>query len=489
MKYFQNINLFSFYLLFLFSFNYTSSNKYLKLPISLIDFPSKEELSSINIYNLLTKLSKSRIQTRITLGSNRQILPCDISFEHYPLYVSSILCEENIIKFNQEESRTFINYDKIDGYNINQNCLKCNTSKDIFYFNHDKINEAVPLFFIFGSLLTTESKSISAEIGFKPTKPKNDPSVLNLLLQLKKANLISNKNFFFHLDTNENKGNLLLGAYNEKFFQNYQKFKYFYVSAENGNIEYWQFLLDNAYYGNNYICEKNKVIISLKQYFIYVPFYIKSILDNDFFKELTEKKICELINLNNTSTYFYVCDDTIDINKMKNFSFFPTNLNEPIEFILSPKDLFFKFGKNKLLYIIGFNYNVDYWKFNLPFIMKYQPVFDLDNKIISIYNDLNLFSEDDFIYNNEQNKNNPSNEFKEKEGNNFGIKILYFFIFLFLILIILILFKKIFDYYKKGKNKENDESQLLEFRDMSNYNEDSQDNNKKDNSKENKIIA
>ena len=276
---------------------------------------------------------------------------------------------------------------------------------------------------------------------------------------------------------------------NEKFFQNYQKFKYFYVSAENGNIEYWQFLLDNAYYGNKYICEKNKVIISLKQYFIYVPFYMKSILDNDFFKELTEKKFCELINLNNTSTYFYVCDDSIDINKMKNFSFFPTNLNEPIEFILSPKDLFFKFGKNKLLYIIGFNYNVDYWKFNLPFIMKYQPVFDLDNKIISIYNDLNLFSEDDFIYNNEQNKNNPSNEFKEKEGNNFGKKILYFFIFLFLILIILILFKKIFDYYKKGKNKENDESQLLEFRDMSNYNEDSQDNNKKDNSKENKIIA
>ena len=72
------------------------------------------------------------------------------------------------------------------------------------------------------------------------------------------------------------------------------KFKYFYVSAENGNIEYWQFLLDNAYYGNKYICEKNKVIISLKQYFIYVPFYIKSILDNDFFKELTEKKFCEI---------------------------------------------------------------------------------------------------------------------------------------------------------------------------------------------------
>ena len=152
MKYLYNINLFFFYLLFLFSFNYISPNKYLKLPLSIIDFPSKEELSSISVNNLLIKLSKSRIQTSITIGSNRQILPCDISFEHYPLYVSSILCEENIIRFNQDASRTFMNYDKIDGYNINQNCLKCNTSKDIFYFNHDNINEAVPLFFILGSL-------------------------------------------------------------------------------------------------------------------------------------------------------------------------------------------------------------------------------------------------------------------------------------------------------------------------------------------------
>ena len=142
--------------------------------------------------------------------------------------------------------------------------MRCNISKDNFYFNNDNINEGVPLFFIFGSILQTEFKTVSAEIGFKPTKSKKDPGVLNLLLQLKKSNLISNKNFFFHLNTNENKGDLLLGAYNEKFFQNSKKFKYFYVSAENGNIENWEFLLDNAYYGKKYIGEKNKVVLSLK---------------------------------------------------------------------------------------------------------------------------------------------------------------------------------------------------------------------------------
>ena len=467
MKHIYNFNIFSLYFLLFYSSKFVSTHKYLNLPLNIVGFPSKEELSSINIENLLVKLFDVRIQTQITLGSNKQILPCDISFEHYPLYVSSIICEENIIKFNQDISQTFVNYDKIDGLNLNQNCLRCNTSKDIFYFNNDNINEGVPIFFILGSMLQTEFKSVSAEIGFRPTKSKKDPGVLNLLLQLKKTNLISNKNFFFFLNINENKGDLLLGAYNQKFFHNSKKFKYFYLSAENGNIENWEFLLDNAYYGKKYIAEKNKVVLSLKQYFIYVPFYVKKILDENFFKKLYEQKICDYINLNNTSTYFYVCDDTIDINQMEDFSFFPTNLNEPIEFILTPKDLFYKFGNNKLLYIIGFNYNIDYWKFNLPFIMKYQPIFDLDNKIISIYNDLNLFSEEDFNLD----TNNSKNELREKAGNNYISKILIFLLILFLILIFLVLFKKIFDYYKKGKSREAKESQLLEFQDMTYNNE------------------
>ena len=94
--------------------------------------------------------------------------------------------------------------------------------------------------------------------------------------------------------------------------------------------------------------------------------------------------------------------------------------------------------------------------------MKYQPIFDLDNKIISIYNDLNLFSEEDF----NPDINNLKNELNEKEENNYISKILFFFLILFLILILLVLSKKIFDYYKRGKSKEKNESQLLEFQDM-----------------------
>lgn len=490
MKYINNIHLFSLCFLFLFTSKSVLSINYVRLPLKIIDFPSKEELSIINAQSLLVKLSRTRFQTNIIIGSNKQVLPCDISFEHYPLYVSSKLCEENIIKYNQDMSSSFINYDKIDGNNLNQNCLKCNTTKDVFYFNND--NNAVPLLFVLGSMLQSEFKSISAEIGFRPTKPKTDPSVLNILLQLKKANLISTKNFFFHLDTNQNKGDLFLGAYNDKFFQNSEKFKYFYVSAANGNIEYWEFLLDNAYYGQKYIGEKNKVVFSLKQCFIYVPYYMKKILDNDFFKALYDKKKCDLINLDKTSTFFYVCDDNIDIYQMKDFRFFPTNLYEPIEFVLSPKDLFIHFGNNKLLYIIGFNYDIDYWKFNLPFIMKYQPIFDIENKIISIYNDINLFNENDLINSINNNSQNTNKEIKEKEGKKYTNNILFFILSLFLIFILIIIVRKAFFCIKMGKQKEkekeNREGQLLEFQYM-NYdnNEDSNEKNEK-NLNENKIL-
>ena len=165
-------------------------------------------------------------------------------------------------------------------------------------------------------------------------------------------------------------------------------------------------------------------------------------------------KQCDIINLNNTSTYFYICDDTIDIYKMKKFSFFPNSLNEPIEFILSPEDLFFKFGKNKPLYIIGFNYDIDYWKFNLPFIMKYQPIFDIENKIITIYNDLNLFNESDFnIDTNTKNTNNELKGGKTKRETNF-FKIISIFIYcLFLKLIKFITTKKKLFHYRQGKYK------------------------------------
>ena len=477
---------FSFFLFFL--IKGVSSQNYLKLPLNLVSFPNEQELLSITTENLLEKLSKTRLQTKITIGSNKQTLPTDISFEHYTVYVSSILCEENIIKFNQASSTSFFNFGKIDGLNINQNCLKCNTSKDEFYFNdvnNEPSNKGVPITFILGYMLQTQFNSISAEIGFLPTKPKNEPSVLNLLVQLKKSNVIVNKNFMFHLNVKEKKGDLLIGAYNDKFYHNFDKFKYFYVSADNGNIQFWEFLLDNAYYGKKYICEKNKVVLSLNQYFIYAPYYMKKILDEDFFKELYDKKICELINLNKTSTYFYVCDDTIDINKMKNYHFFPYNLNEPIEFVLSPQDLFLKFGKNKLLYIIGFNYDFDYWHFNLPFIMKYQPIFDIENKIIAFYNDLNQFNENDFTLEENVNPNpNPktdiNNNEKNEKGAGYYAKVVFIIILLlFLIITIFVLVRKIlFKNYKQKNPGESRDSQLLEFQDMSKENnEDSKDNN------------
>lgn len=444
---------------------------YFKLPFEISGLPTKEELITISPKNLIYKLSKVRIKTNLTIGSNKQILPTDISLDHFQLYVSGNKCKEkNLIIFNQDKSKSFIDLNKIDSYNFNQNCLKCNISKDYFYFeNNININNKIQLSFVLGSLLKEEFKDISAEIGFKPNKDKNEPSINNFLTQLKFQKSISNRNFMLNFFKNKESiidGQLIIGGFSDKYYQNSEKLKYFYISAENRNIEGWEFLLENAYYGKKYISRDNKVIISTKDMFIHPPFYMKKFLDIEFFNEYVNKSLCQLYNLENTSSYFYECDDRININKMKNFVFYPQNLNDPAEIVFSPEDLFYKFNNNKYLFLMEFNDNASNWIFCLLFIMKYQPIFDIDNKIISILNNI----DEDFLYN----KRSQKNKLNANERNiNYKKEILISFLIIALLLTIFILLKIMTKYYKKRNPKEIKESQYLEFRDMSNYYKDS----------------
>ena len=148
-----------------------------------------------------------------------------------------------------------------------------------------------------------------------------------------------------------------------------------------------------------------------------------------------------------------------------------------------------KFGRNKLLYIIGFNYDFDYWHFNLPFIMKFQPIFDTENKIIAFYNDLNLFNESDFT--NDENTNinsdiNNNNEKNEKGAGYYAKFVFIIILLLFLIITIFVLVRKaLFKNYNKNKPEESRESQLLEFQDMSKENNEGSKDNK--NEIENKL--
>ncbi len=58
--------------------------------------------------------------------------------------------------------------------------------------------------------------------------------------------------------------------------------------------------------------------------------------------------------------------------------------NENIYFILTPKDLFYKF-KNKLYYLIIFQPFNSNWIFGIPFFTKYLINFNRDKKIIGFY--------------------------------------------------------------------------------------------------------
>jgi len=156
---------------------------------------------------------------------------------------------------------------------------------------------------------------------------------------------------------------------------------------------------------------------------------------------------------------------------MKNFTFYPQNLNEPIEITFTPKDLFYKLNDNKYLFLMEFNEHNNEWIFSLTFIMKYQPIFDMENKLISIYDNIDFINDIDFLKN-EKTENNELNNIKNNKKNSTN-KLILFVLLFFLLLMLIIIIKNMIKCFRKKKVKDKKETKYLEFRDMSYYSDES----------------
>ena len=111
--------------------------------------------------------------------------------------------------------------------------------------------------------------------------------------------------------------------------------------------------------------------------------YLK-IINNTFFKEYVEKGICEYKLSDNNIIYYFECNNNVNINKFPKLKFYQKIMNYTFE--LDYNDLFI-LKDNKLYFLIGFNKRSSYdWTFGIPFLKKYQLIFDQEREIIGIYN-------------------------------------------------------------------------------------------------------
>ena len=230
----------------------------------------------------------------------------------------------------------------------------------------------------------------------------------------------------------------------------------------------WSIKFDEIYFYQNK--EKNLIINDLRAIFSFSKQIIigtsqyKDLIINNFFKEYFDKKICEHEILYKISYSLIKCvkkDFEKNLNKFPELYF--NNKELQTIFNLTYKDLFMTFDKEIYFLIIFRTWlekENDVWELGVPFLKKYQMIFNSDTKKIGYYTNIN---------NNDINTNSTVNKDNEINSNNFSFRTFIEIIFAVLfVMLLILLIKKI--YMNKIKQKRPFELQDEDYDYFSNTN-------------------
>ena len=335
----------------------------------------------------------------------------------------------NIIKFNFERF-----------YKNNQE-LNITNLFDITYFYHIYTYMEIGTPSVKIPLLITDKESV---INILSSNYSNNITYnLNNSLTYK-----LNKNYTSKYDS---KGNYISSREsNENFIINNKKINLNFLVKNNTSEQFLKGTLGLKIYLNlnqkdlNYDLKQKEKIIYLEDDeeieldinigYIFGTANFFNIIYDEFFKEYINNNKCIEYKIQRSYISYY-CDEDINLKKMKNLYFQIKNGN--IYFILTPKDLFYKF-KNKLYYLIIFHpYNGNKWILGIPFFTKYLINFNQDKKIIGFY---------------------VSDKIKEEKNYSIFLKLFIISILVNVIILIICLYYKIVKKTKKIRANELEEN-------------------------------
>ena len=337
-----------------------------------ITFPFERILpSGTNETNFYSSYENNIIYTNISIGIPEQIIKAQIKMSQYSF------CIRNDSSYDCMKSQTYIRYDqdKII-YNADYS-LSC-TSGESFILGEEKIklNE-------FSFLFTKKSMyNLDGIIGLQ----RYDYSGINLIVQLFSKKLINRPVFFFYYNKTNDNGELIIGEYPhliEKYTKEYpeNKFKSIYLSVGGNPTSYKMALTSILWKGK--IIENNPTIeISVDSGFIFADENFK-IASNEFFYPYIEQQICFVKIINNIYS-LYTCKDIpeLNISSFPNISFYDKSSN--YSFVLTYNDIFIKKDEN-IYFMIIIGGLANHWKVGYKFLQRNKIVFDIDKKIIGIY--------------------------------------------------------------------------------------------------------
>ena len=461
----------------------SSSIVVLPFEVNQINFSNKK-YSSTEFINLLFK---TELYTPIQLGSNNQKYFGIISLDDH----HSILSENNCKKMNLFEKN--INIIK-KGYLISESTtcklignitdyLKSIDFGQIYheqfsYFNTTLIEESqnnnseiTELELIKDNYTESTNPEMCLNIGMgEPTKIYSNPSPIHFIDFIYNKRKIKSGDWTFKF-MDKNNGLLIIGNTPHDYEVDdvkYSEKNYSRCNTENyaRYLRPWAIKMKDIYFYNS---TKDKIVVNLNDNrFSLAHNYgliigsnkYKELIYENYFKNLIDKKICELEISNKTiydrKNYFFDTDGSFSMficnkeqfnNEIKNFpNLYFSHVHYNYTFELTYKDLFMSIDNYYYFMILFPNNQTDLvhtqeeWYMGLPFLRKYQFVFNFDSHTIGFYRTKNF---DD---------NENETPYQEGEGSN-GISKVWIYIIQILAVIILVAIGVFVGMYIKRQRK------------------------------------
>ena len=231
----------------------------------------------------------------------------------------------------------------------------------------------------------------SGALGLRLINSNENSNDLSFIYQMKKLANLDSYSFSLKYKSDE-EGELIIGAYPHSYDNKFKEKNFFYSKAgSHKNSVNWVLNFDVIRYNNkslNYGTKKG--LINIEYGLIQAPYKYKNFFKNNFYGDKCQEKF----NPQRNVTIIH-CKSNFDITSFKDISFELKDIDTI--FVLTYKDLFIKYN-NEYIFVILSDEDIDAkdptWILGKPFMKKYELVYDLDRKIIGLYKEGKINSEE-----------------------------------------------------------------------------------------------
>lgn len=363
--------------------------------------------------------TKNYLYAKIKLGSNEQIMEMKFDLNLYETYIvkKDLVNTRLYIPYEIELSKTFNTSKRF--FSQKGEFEKALLAKDNLIVNDGQKDIKLDDFY-FAYVDDGYNNKYAGSIGFNLLKTVVYPEEsMNFIDQLKSNDIISGYSLTIEFTSNYN-GHLLIGADLEDIIpKKIEKYTKHIIKASGYGIindGKWEIDLNKVIVGESELLKSKKITFDLKDDFIIATDEYSEFIFKNFFSSLFGTEKCIREELSSFKYYLGIkCQKNINVSNFPNLIFDMSSDYEQFQLVLDYEDLFEEIGEYKYFKIIITSNEIstisinNNWIFGKDFFKMNLVTFNKDRKDISIYTQKKERKNND--------KNNDSNDYPEKEEN------------------------------------------------------------------------